>query len=152
MIKSREHGFTVVELIIATAITGLIASFLGTSIYQMLTITKYGNDRLTAMHELQNAAHWFSLDGQKAVTASVDGGLTLNISESSSITYTLAGTELRRTAGGTQRTLARNITSANFSMENRVITMYLISAPPGRDNVTESGACKVYLRPSEGGG
>lgn len=148
MMKSNERGFTVVELIMATAITGLIVSFLGTGLHQMLTVTEYGNDRLTAMHELQNVAHWFNLDGQKAVAASVDSGLMLTISESSSITYSLAGTELRRTVGSNQMTLARHITSANFSIENRVITMSLTSSPEGRDSVRESGTYQVYLRPS----
>ena len=149
MMKSDERGLTLVDLIIAVAVVGLIVSFLGTAIYQMLTVTEYGNDKLTAMHELQNAAHWFGLDGQRAVSASVDGDLLLTISESSSITYSLAGTELRRTAGAAQMTLARNITSANFSIENRVITMSLTSAPEGRDSVSENGTYQVYLRPAE---
>ena len=45
--------------------------------------------------------------------------------------------------------LARNITSANFSIEDRVITMHLISSPEGRDNVSENGTYKVHLRPTE---
>lgn len=148
--KPKERGFTLVELMMATAVTGLIASFLGTGIYEMLTVTDYGNGRLTAVHELQNAAHWFSLDGQRAVTASADGGLSLTISESSSITYSLVGTELRRTAGGTPLTLAKNITSASFSISNRVITMSLTSSLPARDDISASGTYRVSLRPSEG--
>jgi prepilin-type N-terminal cleavage/methylation domain-containing protein len=149
MMKSDERGFTMVELIMATAITGLIVSFLGTSIYQMLTVTEYGNDSLTATHELQNAAHWFGLDGQKASTANADSGLLLTISDDSSITYSLVGTELRRIIDSTHMILARNITSANFSIENRVITMSLTSSPEGRDSVSESGTYRVYLRPAE---
>jgi prepilin-type N-terminal cleavage/methylation domain-containing protein len=147
--NSDERGLTMVELIITVAITGIIISFLGTAIYQIFTVTEYGNARLTAMHELQNAAHWFNLDGQRASTASINGGLLLTISESSSITYALSGTELRRTAGGDQMTLARNITSADFSIENRLITMSLTSSPEGRDNASVNGTYKVYLRPAE---
>jgi hypothetical protein len=145
-----ESGLTLVELMMATAVTGLIVSFLGTSIYQMLTVTEYGNDRLTALHELQNAAYWFNLDGQRAVSASADGGLLLTISETTSITYSLAGNELHRGTGGGQMTLAQNITSADFSVDGRVITMSLTSAPEGRDNVSESGSYRVSLRPSGG--
>ncbi|MCK4862942.1 MAG: prepilin-type N-terminal cleavage/methylation domain-containing protein [Dehalococcoidales bacterium] len=146
-----QKGMTVVELLVAIAVTGIIVVFLGTAIYQIITVSEYGNDRLTAMHELQNSAHWFNLDGQKAVTADVDGELLLTISETTSITYALVGQELRRTAGGSQMTLARNIASADFSIDNRVITMSLTSAPEGRDNVSENGTYKVYLRPAEGG-
>lgn len=138
-----------VELLVAIAVTGIIVVFLGTAIYQIITVSEYGNDRLTALHELQNSAHWFNLDGKMAVTASVNGELLLTISETSSITYALVGTELRRTAGGSPMTLARNITSAAFSIDNRVITMSLTSSPEGRDNVSESGTYKVCLRPSE---
>lgn len=146
-----QKGLTMVELLVAVAVTGIIVTFLGTAIYQIITVSEYGNDRLTAMHELQNSAHWFNLDGQKALTASVNGELLLTISETSSITYSLVGTELRRTAGSSQMTLARNITTADFSIDNRVITMSLTSSPEGRDNVSETGTYKVYLRPAEGG-
>jgi Tfp pilus assembly protein PilE len=149
MMKSDERGLTIVELIMATAVTGLIVSFLGTSIHQMFTVTEYGNDRLTATHELQNAAYRFNFDGQRAIAADANSELRLTLSDNSSITYSLAGTELRRTAGGTSMTLAMNITSANFSIEDRVITMSLISSPEGRDNVSENGIYKVHLRPTE---
>ena len=143
-----ERGFTLVELLIATAVTGIIVSFLGTAIYQIITVTEYGNDKLTAMHELQNIAHWFNLDGQKAVTANVNNGLLLTISDNLSITYTVSGTELRRTAGDSQMTMAQNITSANFSVEDRIITMTVTSSPEGRNNVSEQGTYKVCLRPT----
>jgi hypothetical protein len=142
---------TIVEMLVSIAITGIIVAFLGTAIYQILTVSEYGNDRLTAMHELQNSAHWFNLDGQKAVTANVNGELLLTISETTSITYSLVGTELHRTSGGSQMTLARNIASAVFSIDNRVITMSLTSSPEGRYDVSENGTYKVFLRPSEGG-
>ena len=146
-----QKGLTMVELVVTIAITGIIVSFLGTAIYQIITVSEYGNDRLTAMHELQNSAHWFNLDGQKAVTANVNGALELTISETLSITYALVGTELRRTSGGTYMTLARNISSADFSIDNRVITMSLTSSPEGRYGISENGTYKVFLRPSEGG-
>ncbi len=146
-----QKGMTMVELLVAVAVTGIIVVFLGTAIYQIITVSEYGNDRLTAMHELQNSAHWFNLDGQKAATANVNGELLLTISETTSITYSLVGTELRRTSGGSPMTLARNIASAAFSIDNRVITMSLTSAPEGRYNVSENGTYKVFLRPSEGG-
>ena len=145
----EERGFTLVELLIATAVTGLIVSVLGTAIFQILNVTEYGNDKMVATHELQNAAHWFSLDGQRAITVSGGSELVLTLPDESSITYSMVGTELRRTAGGSQMTIAQNITSADFSIENRVITMTITSSPEGRQNVSEQGTYKVYLRPSE---
>jgi len=104
---------------------------------------------MIAIHELQNAAHWVSLDGQMASTASGGNELTLTLPDHSSITYAVVGTELRRTACGSQMTLAQNITSANFSVDNRTITMTITSFPGGRWNVSEQGTYKVCLRPIE---
>jgi prepilin-type N-terminal cleavage/methylation domain-containing protein len=149
MKRSSESGFTLVELVIATVITGLIVSFLGTAIYQIFTVSQYGNDRLTATHEVQNAAYWFNLDGQQATAATGGTGLYLTLSDNSSVTYARVGTELRRTSNGTQMILARNITSASFTVTNRLITMQLTSAPQGRDHIMENRTYQVWLRPSE---
>ncbi len=79
----QEQGFTLIELLIVTAITGLIIGVLGTAVYQIVTIPEYGNDRITAMHELQNVAHWVGFDGQKAKTASGGKELILTLPDDS---------------------------------------------------------------------
>lgn len=149
MIK-REQGFALVELLIATAITGLMVSVLGVVIYQIITVTEYGNDKMTALHELRNVAHLVSIDGQRASTASGGEGLVLTLPDGSSITYTLEGSELHRTAGGSQMTLARNISDLSFSVESRLITMTMTSSPEGSQNVSQQGTYKIYLRPTGG--
>jgi len=149
--KKGQKGFTLPELLITVAITGLIVSFLGTAIYQIITITEYSNDRMIAMHELQNAAHWFSRDGQMASTASGGSELVLTLPNDSSITYVVVDTELSRTAGELQMTLARSISDISFSIENRIITMSITSSPEGRQNVSEQRTYKVCLRPTEEG-
>jgi type II secretory pathway pseudopilin PulG len=146
-----QKGMTMVELVVSIATTGIIVAFLGTAIYQIITVSEYGNDRLTATHELENVAHWFNIDGQGAKAAQGGPALALTMADNSSITYTLSGTEVRRTAGGNQMTLARNIASASFSIDNRVITMSLTASPPGRYGVSENGTYRVYLRPAEPG-
>ncbi|OGO32505.1 MAG: hypothetical protein A2Z29_06805 [Chloroflexi bacterium RBG_16_56_11] len=146
-----QKGMTMVEMLVAIAVTGIIVVFLGTAIYQMTTVTGYGNGRLTALHELQNAAYWVNYDGQQATAASVSGGLLLTASDNSVISYSLVGSELRRTAGGNQMTVARNITSAVFSVNDRLITMSLKSSPQYREDVSQNGTYRVALRPAGGG-
>jgi len=148
-----QRGFTVPELLITVAIIGIIVSFLGTAVYQIITVTEYGSDKMIALHELQNAAHWVSSDGQMAKTATGGNELVLTLPDDSTITYAVVvGTnELRRTDNtGTELTLARNITDVNFSVEDRTITMTITSSPPGRPNITEERTYKVCLRPTEG--
>jgi len=140
---------TLAELVVAIATTGIIVVFLGTAISQIITISGYGNDRLTATHELENIAYWFNIDGQGSKAAAGGPTLTLTTADDTSITYALTGTEMRRTAGGSQMTLAHNITSASFSIDNRVITMSLAASPPGRYGVSANGTYRVYLRPME---
>ena len=145
-----ERGFTMIDLVMATAITGIIISFLGTSIYQMLNVTAYGNDKLIATHELQNAAYWFELDGQKAKSATGGSSLVLTLTDNSTVTYDLTDNKLGRTVSGGQMILAKNISEVTFTISGRVITMSLTSSPEGRDNISENGIYKVYLRPSAG--
>ena len=144
-----QAGATMVELITAVAITGIIVAFLGTAVYHIMTVSEYGNDEFTALHELQNAAYWFSKDGQEAKAAVGGSHLVLTLTDNSTVTYTLVGSNLQRTAAGQQIILARNISSAAFSVNNRLATMSLISAPPGRNNVSENGTYMINLRPIE---
>jgi prepilin-type N-terminal cleavage/methylation domain-containing protein len=141
-----QQGITLVELIVALAITGVIITFLGTVIYQIVKVTGYGNDQLIASHELENASFWFNFDGQQAVSANTSSGLTLTLSDNSTLTYTLSGSELRRTVGGSYITLARNIASLSFSISGRVVTMTIIDTPTGGYGVSANGAYRVGLR------
>ncbi|MFC1917968.1 type II secretion system protein [Chloroflexota bacterium] len=143
----KEQGFTLVELAVSIAITGFIVGVLGATIHQLVTIPEYGSERITAMHELQNTAHLVNIDGQMSKSASGGSQLILTMADDSTISYVVVGTELYRIAGSSNRTLAANITSANFSVQNRMITMNLTSAPAGRWGTSESGTYQVYLRP-----
>ncbi len=145
-----QRGFTLPELLITIAITGLIVSFLGVAIYQIITVTESGNDRMTALHELQNAGHWVTLDGQMASEASGGDELALTLPDDSSITYEVEDTELYRTTDESQMILAQNISSISFSVENRIITMDITSSLGGWADINEQGTYKVCLRPAEG--
>ncbi len=144
----NERGFTLVELLIVIAITGVVASVIGTVIFQLTTVSEHGNARLTALHELQNAAYWFNYDGQKSIAASGGATLTLTLPTAETITYALSGTNLQRTTDAVTNTLARNISTVSFSVSGRSITMDITSTPAGRTQVTEQGTYRVTMRPT----
>ena len=145
-----QQGFTLIELLIVTSITGLIASFLGSTVYQMFTVAEYGNDKMTAIHDLQNISNWLNHDGQMASAATGGSQLVLTLPDDSTITYTLVGTELQRNDGDSQITMAWNITSAVFTVSGRTVTLNITSAPVGRQDASQQGIYQVYLRPAEG--
>jgi len=146
-----QKGMTIAELVVAIATAGIIVVFLGTAVYQIFNVSGYGNDQLTATHELENVAHWFNIDGQGAKAATGGATLALTMGDNSSVIYTLAGTEIRRITETEEMILARNIASASFTIEARLVTMSLTATPPGRYGVSESGTYRVYLRTGEPG-
>ena len=144
-----EKGFTLVELLIVVAITGFIGSVLGAAVHQVVTVPERGNASITAMHELQNAAHWFGIDGQMSISAVGGNQLTLTLYDDSTITYSINGTELYRIVGTANRTLAQNITSCNFSVQDSLITMNIVSSPTSRWSVSQNGTYEVCMRPEQ---
>ncbi|MDY6911652.1 MAG: hypothetical protein SVM79_04765 [Chloroflexota bacterium] len=149
MISTNERGFTLAEVLVTTAISMAIAGLLGTAIYQFFVVTNQGSDTMTAMHQIQNASHWLNIDGQMSNSANGGSQLELTIPNSATVTYALSGTELRRTVEGSQMTVARNISSIDFSIDGRVITTTITAAPEEGGGISEQGAFKVYLRLSE---
>jgi prepilin-type N-terminal cleavage/methylation domain-containing protein len=143
-----ERGYTLVEMLIAIAITGFLVTALGLVTQQVFVVPERGNDQVMALHAVQNAAHWVSLDGQTAKSASGGSGLTLTLPDDSLISYTLSGDELHRISGGTDRTIARNISGASFTVDGRVINMNIIAAPDSRFGVSENHSYQVFMRPT----
>jgi prepilin-type N-terminal cleavage/methylation domain-containing protein len=143
----KQQGFSLIELLITVSILGIMAGVLGPIFDQVLDIPDYGNVRLTAQHELQNAAHRVNIDGQMAKSATGGSSLVLTMPDNSTISYTLNSTNLTRTAGGVTTVVARDITDLNFSVDGRHVTMDIISSPEGRWDVSENQTYQICLRP-----
>lgn len=143
-----ERGYTLVELMVAIAITGFLTVALGKVVQQTVTLPERADDQVSALHAIQNVAHWVSLDGQTAKTASGGSGLTLTLPDDSSISYVLYGDDLHRIYGSSNRTIAQGIASANFSVAGRLITMDITAAPDSRWDTSESGTYQINMRPT----
>ncbi len=145
----RERGYTLVEAMIAIAITGFLVTVLGMVVQQMVTVPERGNDQLDTIHPMQNAAHWLTLDGQMASSAVGGSNLTLNLPNTIVVRYVRTGTNLYRYYGSNNQTIANNVASANFTVLNRVIYMTIVTVVDSRwNNISENYTYRAYMRPT----
>lgn len=143
-----QQGYTLVEALIAIAITGFIVTIIGMTIQQMVIVPERGDDQLDAIHPVQNAAHWLTLDGQTAESAVGGSSLTLTLPSDVTITYTLSNNKLYRIWGSANRTIADNVASANFTVQDKVIYMTIVTVPDSRWNISENYTYQAYMRPT----
>ena len=66
--KASEAGFTLVELLVASAVASLILALLSTATFQFLNATQRGHDRLAVLHDHSTAFEWLNRDAQMAVS------------------------------------------------------------------------------------
>ena len=155
-----QSGVSLLELLVSIAIIGVIMAALSTGIYQIVKVTSRGRDRLTALHDLENAIHWIGRDGQMADATDLGDGeppvstMTLTWIErcgteeiAHSITYSVSGTELMRDYDGDTMRVARHVQSIQFSRSGSLLTVTTESAP-GEFDVSEQRTFMVRLRPS----
>ncbi len=158
--QDRQKGMTLLELMAAMAIMVLVMVGALAVIFQEYGGTDIAKTKVTAAHEISNAARRISQDGMMAentnLTEEVDpvNQLTLNwidrydfanIPHSSN--YTLYGTELRRNYDGVETTVARNISQLEFSQSGDLLTVSISCTPqwwaPDR---TVQKTYRIYLR------
>jgi len=155
---SGQKGITLVEVLVATAITGLIAGALGTAIHQFITTSERGNQELRALNDVRNAGHWLNLDGQRTEATNLADGappaatMTLSWTRAGQVhtsTYSLSGTELKRDLNGAVTTIARHVSTVGFSVAGRLATVTISSTPEGRWGVSEQATYQIWLRPMD---
>lgn len=63
---TEEQGMTLTEILVTIFLASLLIGVLGTAFYQLFAATRWGNDTLTALHDLENAEVWLSRDARQA--------------------------------------------------------------------------------------
>lgn len=71
-LKKGQKGFTLVELLIVIAITGLITGGITATIFQVFNINTRNTNRMTAVRQVQQAGFWVSPDVQMSQNVTPD--------------------------------------------------------------------------------
>ncbi len=140
-----DRGTTLVEVILALFIASILMGLIGTSIYQFFIASRWGNDRLGALNDAQNAELWLGRDANEAATFTPGAGSvygTLSWADSSNqyrYSYDAAAGALVREAllngvvQSTQR-VARKIAAqgdVTFAVNGGLLTVTLATTEGG---------------------
>ena len=69
--EGNQKGFTLVELLVAIAITGIISLVIIGVTLQVITVNSADSNRMDAVKQVENALHWINRDAQMAWPSSI---------------------------------------------------------------------------------
>lgn len=144
LIHRNHKGFTVLELLIAFAITAVVVGAATTTILQVFNGSAHSSNHMTAVRQVQTAGYWVSHDAQISQTIELadeasdnpDGTrfpLTMSWIDWDSVTY-----EVRYNLVGSK--LQRNHYTENVLDETSTIAQYIDSDPTKTNCKLTAGA------------
>ena len=160
-VPSQQRGFTLLELIVGTAISGLIVTLIITILYQAGSNTTYQRGNLGSLDESRRLVLAITWDLQPAKTTSLSDGATVSLAGGQTFTinttdpvtsgnhttvYSLSGANLVRTYDGTAGIIGRYVTAVSFSRSGYVYSVTATSAADGTASAA-TGTWQVAQRP-----
>ena len=160
----KQKGFTLVEVLVVTAIGGVLMMGLMLSIHNVVWGSARSNNQVIALTDINHAALRIKKDlmmtqytnltdvPQDSVTLSwIDytGFVSENQSTYHSSSYALSGTELQRNYDSTVSIVGRNITSINFTQNGKTITVVITATSAEGPEQSETLKFSAYIRSEE---
>lgn len=169
LINKNQIGLTMLELMLAFAISGVITTGVTMTFYQVVTGSIRTNNHMTAVKHVQDAGYWFSYDAQAAqsVTLGPSSGFDLTLSwidwngVTNTVTYSLddMGGGLKKlnrhlVAGTTTDTVVAqyidgSAQNTNVTLANSRLTLTITATVgSGSQQQVETRVYRVTPRPS----
>lgn len=150
-------AFTLVELLVATAVGSLLAALIVAVLVQFYQVTGQTANRLAALGDLTLATGALALDANSASVAAVTDRYHLTLSQpdaqgsaARAVTYAINPPLLTRSDAAGQQTIARHLTAASAFAPAGVITgsrLIVVSLVSARGNETVQTSITLGLRP-----
>lgn len=166
--KNGQRGFTLIEILVAMAVGGMLLSGLVVAIFQTFGVTLSSSTQITALENIKNAAYWITKDVRMAATTNLaDGGNSTNslildwtnwYDENGELNpvdhhceYTVSGTDVVRNYdyGVDIRTVGRYISNIQFSRQGQIIFATITTFLEGKPETAEQMTYHLYLQPKE---
>ena len=168
IISKSQVGFTIVELMLALAISGVLSTGVTMTLFQMVTGSARTSNHMTAVRQVQNAGYWVSRDAQlmqgEPIIVTDGGGQLVSVTLSwidwndtlNTVIYTFEGTdegtELWRDDGAQPALIARFIdpapTKTMCDFSGGVLTFTVtVTVGSGSQEQSESRVYRIVPRP-----
>ena len=143
MINKNQRGFTLVELLVVLAIEGILAGGIVAVIFTVTNVSSRNTDHMTAIKQVENAAHWLSRDAMMAQThPSGSDNTSFTSSTSSPNTFTLAWTDWNYTTHDT------TVNTVKYTIENGDLKRTQEVSINGGSSSTTVTVIAKYIDPS----
>ncbi len=154
-----DHGFTLIETVMATAIAALLLGTLGVAIFQFNAVTRSHSGSLTANQQVQEAASLLNRDvvGAASGVVGADNSLTLYVPSyafgeltdplTHTIAYAMDGSNLVRTDSSGSLVVARHVESVSFGDPGPIGPTITVTVRVAAEGQERSATLQFHRRP-----